>query len=205
MPGHRFVHVHCGERRNVETGQPHIHDNGDFQGAVIIFESIRQRFPVVFVPDDPAPFRRIPVALRHHHRGFLCPFGPEFENAAVYLHGGGTGVRHNQRLAGQQVFPVVLIVAENVAHQRVDGFVIAEDRLHFTERMLAFPHDLRLGMLRHPVVFLVDELQRGLVQLQLHDAAFIINRSGGAVLDRLRHIVNVYVVAEHLAGVAVFG
>ena len=38
----------------------------------------------------------------------------------------------------------------------------------------------------------------------MNHAAFIIDRAGRAILHRLRHIVNVDVIAEHLAGVAVF-
>ena len=38
----------------------------------------------------------------------------------------------------------------------------------------------------------------------MNHAAFIIDRSCRAVLYRLRHVVNIDVIAEHLAGVAVF-
>ena len=59
--------------------------------------------------------------------------------------------------------------------------------------------------IRDRVIFRVDELQGVLVELQVDDPAFVVDRAGGAVLHRLGHVVDVDIVAEHIPGAAVLG
>ncbi len=96
-------------------------------------------------------------------------------------------------------------MVKDIAHQRVDGFIIAEYGFHLPKGALAFLHDIRVGIVGHNIIFRIYELQRSLVQLQLYNTAFIIDGSGCAILDCLRHIINIYVITEHFTGAAVFG
>ena len=50
------------------------------------------------------------------------------------------------------------------------------------------------------VVFVINPLQGFLIQIQFDHPAFIVNRAGGSVLNRLSHVIDVNVVPEHFAG-----
>ena len=53
-------------------------------------------------------------------------------------------------------------------------------------------------------IFLIDELQCFFVELQVDDAALIIDRHSGVVENALGHVVNINAVTEDFDGVAVF-
>ena len=55
------------------------------------------------------------------------------------------------------------------------------------------------------VVFLIDLLEDTFVQVEVDDAAFVVDGAGCAIFDRLSHVVDVDVVAENFAGAFVFG
>ena len=205
VPGHGLVHIQRGQGRHVKAGQPHIHHDGDLQGGFVVLEASGQRVPVGLVADYLAPFLRVVVFLGHDHRDFLCPGGAQFQDSTVDLHGDGAGVRHDHRLARQQIRPVVFVMAQNVADQRVDGLVRAQDGLHLAQFLFAFLDGVGIRVLGHRIVFLVDQAQGFPVQLQVDDAALIVDRAGRAVLHRLGHVVNVDVIAEHLPRAPVFG
>ena len=205
VPRHGLVDIHGGERRHVETGEPHIHHNGDFHGRIVVLKPPRQLLLVRLVADDPPPILRVGVALGHHHAHLLRPVRAQLQNPLINLHGDGAGIGHNHGLAGEQVGAVILVVVENIADQRIDGLIRAEDGLHLPQLFLALFNDGGVGILRHDVILGVNEPQGVLVQLEVDDTAFIVDRAGGAVLHRLGHVVDIDVVAEDLPGAAILG
>ena len=205
MAAHRLVDIHGRQGGHVKPGQPHIHHNGDFHRAVIILELPGQFIFVALVADDFPPFFRIIISGSHHHFCLFCPFRAQFQHAPVNFHGDGAGISHNHGLARQQAFPVMLIVVQNVADKGINGVVIAQNGFHLPQLPLAAFNHVRVGVGGHELVFVINPLQGFLIQIQFDHPAFIVNRAGGSVLNRLSHVIDVNVVPEHFAGASVFG
>ncbi len=158
-----------------------------------------------FGADDVSPVLRILVAARHHNGDFFTPCGAQFEDFAVNLDGNRAGIRHDHRFSGQKICAVLLVVRDNILAQRLNGGIRAKHAFHLTEHFLAF---LNGGTVRHLlqcVIGCVNQAECVLIKFQMNHAAFVVNRSGRAVLHRLRHVINIDVIAEHRTGVAVFG
>ena len=112
---HWFIDIHCCKGWYIKARQPHIYDNGNFQGTVIILEFLCQFVFVVLVSNDFTPFFRVFVALGHYNGDFFRPRWAQFENAVVYLHSNGTRICNNHRLTCEQVRTVIFVVVKNVA------------------------------------------------------------------------------------------
>ena len=96
-------------------------------------------------------------------------------------------------------------MVENVGDKCVNGSVISEDSFHSAQFMLTLFDNTLISLCSHQVVFLIDRSQSIFIELEFYDTAFIINRACRAVLYRLRHIININVITEYLAGTFVFG
>ena len=72
---HRLVYIHRCKGRNIKSCQPHIHDNGNFQRAVVVLELFCQLVLMALVADDRPPFFRVFVAFRHYDSNLLRPGG----------------------------------------------------------------------------------------------------------------------------------
>ncbi len=94
---------------------------------------------------------------------------------------------------------------QDVADQGIDGLVRTQDGLHLAQFSFTFLDDIGVRALGHEVIFLVDQAQGVLIQLQVDDPALIVDRTGGSVLHGLGHVVDVDVVAEHFPCAAVLG
>ena len=92
---------------------------------------------------------------------------------------------------------------EDVLHQRINRRIIPEHRLHLPEITLTLLDYLRIRLLCHTVILRIDQCQGLGIQFQLHHTALIVDRSRRAILHRLCHIVDVDIVAEHLARTAI--
>ena len=92
---------------------------------------------------------------------------------------------------------------DDVADKRVYCRFIAENGFHLPELFFAPFYDLRISIIGHIVVFLINELESCLIKFQLDSSAFIENRPGCTVFNGLRHIVDIDVIAEYLTGVPV--
>ena len=144
------------------------------------------------------------VAAGHHHLHLLCPVGAQFKHAPVYLHGYRTRVCHYHRLAAAYVLAVLLIVVYDVCHEVVDGHVVAQQGIHVRHLFLVFLKVCLCCSFVSQLVILGVYLGEYLViELQLYHAAFVIHRARSTVIHRLRHVIYVDVVAEHLACVPV--
>ena len=73
MPGHRLIHIHGAQRRDIKTRQPHIHHDGNFHGGTVVLELTGKFLLVGLVADNLSPFFRVVVPLSHHHAHFLGP------------------------------------------------------------------------------------------------------------------------------------
>ena len=199
---HRLIDIHSRQRRHIKARQPHIHDDSDFQGAVIVLELYRKLVLVCLVSDNLTPILGVFVARCHYHSDLAerFPFGAHFKNLAVYLHSDRTGVCNNHSFARQKIRSVIFVMVENIRHKRGNRSVIAEYRFHTPQLVLALLNDTCVSVLRHNVIFLVYQLNSRFVQFELHDTALIVNGAGRTVLDSLGHIININVVTEHLSG-----
>ena len=201
---HGFVDVHRGERGHIESRQPHVHHNGNLHRVVHVLELPRQFLSVGFAADDVHPLLGVLVAAGHHHLHFLRPFGAQFKHPVVYLHGNGARVGHNHRLAAADVLAVVLIVADDVRHKVVDGHIVSQQGIHVRHLLLVgLDVGFRSTFFPQTVVFGINLRQHFVVELQLDYPALVVDGACGAVVDGLRHIVDVDVVAEDFARVAV--
>ena len=99
----------------------------------------------------------------------------------------------------------MLIVVQNVVDKGINGVVIAQNGFHLPQLPLAAFNHVRVGVGGHELVFVINPLQGFLIQIQFDHPAFIVNRAGGSVLNRLSHVVDVNVVPEHFTGASVFG
>ena len=204
MTGHRLIDIHCGKGRNIKAGQPHIHNDSDFKRRVVVFELSRHIFFVSLIADHFTPLFGVVVALRHDNCDLFRPSRTQFQNPLVYLHGDGAGVGNNHRLSGQNIGAIVFIMVENIVYQRTDRLVGPQNCLHLAKFFFALFDNIRIGILCHQVILIVNKMQRLFIKLEMDDAAFIVNRSGRSILNCLSHIVNVDIITEHLTGAAVF-
>ncbi len=156
MTCHRFVNVHRGERRHVKAGQPHIHNDGDFQRVVVVLELLCHFVLVTFVADYFPPLFGVVVAGGHNHADLFRPLRAHGENPMVNLHRYGAGVGYNHRLARQFVLAVFFVVLHNVVAQGDYGLPCAEDGVHLPEFLFALLDSIGFGVRRHDVVLGVD-------------------------------------------------
>jgi len=71
------------------------------------------------------------------NRHFFCPARTQFQHPLIDFHGNAARVSNNHRLASQQIFSVIFVVIENVAHQGIDGFIIAQQCFHLSQLLFA--------------------------------------------------------------------
>ena len=95
-------------------------------------------------------------------------------------------------------------MVENIVYQRTDRLVSPQNRLHLAKFLFALFDNIRIGILCHQVILIVNKMQGLFIKLEMDDAAFIVNRSGRSVLNCLSHIVNVDIITEHLTGAPIF-
>ena len=81
---------------------------------------------------------------------------------------------------------------------------VAENRIDTAQFAVALLYRILFRLCGHCVVFGIYPLQRLLVEFQIYYSAFVENRARCTVLHRLRHVVNIDIVSEHLPRGAVF-
>ena len=114
MSGHGLVDVHGGKRWHVKPREPHINDNGNFQGRGIIFEETRHMLFVGLISNDFSPFFRVIVPLRHDDCHLIRPVRTPFQYLVVNLHGNGACIGHYHGFACQQKRSVSFIMFKNI-------------------------------------------------------------------------------------------
>ena len=87
----------------------------------------------------------------------------------------------------------------------MNGLLCTQNGLHLPQFLFAFFNHIGVGVLGHEVIFRINHAQSGLIQLQMNDPAFVVDRPCGSILYGLGHIVYVDIVPEHFAGTAVLG
>ena len=93
---------------------------------------------------------------------------------------------------------------DDVLYQRVDGGVFAQEYFQPAVLLLRLLNLLLGGSLIGKVVeLIIQQLHRVFVEVQVHHTTLVINRTGGSIIYRLTHVVNVDVVAEHFLRVSV--
>ncbi|CCZ48043.1 putative uncharacterized protein [Bacteroides sp. CAG:661] len=205
VSAHRFVHIHRGQRRHIEPRQPHVHHNGNLHRVIVVLEAFGQLFFVLLVTYDGVPFFRIFVAGRHHHFHLFPPLGAQFQQLVIDAHGYRARIGHNHGLARQFILPVLFVMFHDVAAQGIDGGRRTQNFFQVRHFLFAF-FDLLFGspFFSQQVVFVVDGLQRSLVQIQIDHTRFVIDRASSPVGHCLGHVVHVDVVAKHFDRIPVF-
>ena len=95
-------------------------------------------------------------------------------------------------------------MVKNITDQRIDSIIVAQYGFHLSESFLALFNNLRISIMCHDFILCINHVKRSLIEFQLNNTAFVIDRTGCAIFDSLRHIINVNVITEHLTGAAVF-
>ena len=85
----------------------------------------------------------------------------------------------------------------------MDGLISPQNCFHLTKFFFALFDNVWIGILRHQVILIINEMQRFFIQLKMNDPALIVNRSGRTVLNRLCHIINIDIITEHFTGAAI--
>ena len=88
----------------------------------------------------------------------------------------------------------------NVVDQGVDGLLSTQNRLHLAQFLFALFDDIRISILSHDVILLINQVQCAFIQFEMNDSALIVDRPCRSIFHSLRHIVNVDIIAENLAG-----
>ena len=200
---HRLINIHGSKRRNIKARQPHIYNDRDLERTVIILKLFCKFILAMFISDNLIPFFRILIAAGHNNSNLLRPGRSQLKDALIYLHGNRTRIRHDHCLSGQQTGTIIFVVVQDIIYQRINGLLVAKNGLHLSQLSLAFLDDSRIRIIRHDIVFLIDELQCLLIQLQLNNTALVIYRTGGTIFHRLCHIIDVNIITEHLTSVAI--
>ena len=199
VPRHRLEDIHRRERRHIEAREPHVHHDSNLERTAVVLEPPFQLAFVRLVAYHLAPFLRVLVSRGHHHRYFLSPCGAHLQDTAVYLHCYRPRICHNHGFAGLLILPIVLIVTDDVGYQRVDGFVRSEQRIDTSQLAFAFLYSILFRLVCHGIVFGINATEHRLVQVEVYHAALVEDRTSGTVTHRLRHVVDIDIVAKDLA------
>ena len=95
-------------------------------------------------------------------------------------------------------------MVKNVIYQGIDRLVGTEDCFHLTKFLFALFNDIRIGVVSHNVILIIDQMEGVLVEFQVNNAAFVVDGSGRAIFNCLSHIIDVDVITEDLSCTAVF-
>ena len=156
------------------------------------------------IPDNIVPFFRVVISAGHNNTDFFRPVRAQFQNPLIDLHCNRAGISHDHRFACKQTLTVILVMVKNITDQGVDGVVVAQHGFHLSECFLALFNNFRVSIMRHDFILCINHVQCSFIQIEFNDTAFVIDRASCAILDSLRHIINVNVITEHLTGAAVF-
>ena len=92
---------------------------------------------------------------------------------------------------------------DEVAGDELEPFGRADDRLELRPLRLQPATTLFVLALEHLLHLFVDARELVVGEVERREAALVVDGDGGPVLDGLLYVVDVDVVAEHIAGVAV--
>ena len=95
-------------------------------------------------------------------------------------------------------------MVKNVIYQGIDRLVGTEDCFHLTEFLFALFDDIRIGVISHNVILIIDQMEGVLVEFQVNHTALVVDGSGCTVFNCLCHIIYVDVITEDLSCTAVF-
>jgi hypothetical protein len=207
-PAHGLVDVHRVQAGGVEAGEPHVAHDDQPERVLGLPEPVGERLPAGLVPDVELPVRPVVGGARHHdlHRALavvvVVPPRAEGGDLAVQLDADAPAHAHHHRLAvhrGQPVLEMVHQVARDElepapgSHHRLELRPLRLEPLLALD-LLAFGRLLELG---------VDPGPLGLLQLELREAALVVDGHGGAIDDRALDVVDGDVVPEDRARVGI--
>ena len=157
-----------------------------------------------FCTDDFFPILRVIVATRHNYADFFVPCRAQLQKFSINLHRNRARIRHDHRLARQKISAVLFVMVDNIFAQGLNGRICPQHTLHLPQHLFAFFNRCSVRLLFQRIVGRINQSQRVFVEMQLDDAAFVVDRSGCAVLYCLRHIVNINIIAKNFTGISVF-
>ena len=102
---------------NIEAGEPHVDNDGDLHGVIVVLELTSQFFFVVLGADNLFPVFGVIVAAGHNDTDLFLPAGSDLHQLAVNLHGDRAGVCHDHCLTCQQIGAVAFVVGDDIIHQ----------------------------------------------------------------------------------------
>ena len=93
---------------------------------------------------------------------------------------------------------------DNILAQGLNGRICPQHTLHLPQHLFAFFNRCSVRLLFQCVVGRINQGQCILVEVEFDNPAFIVDRSGCAILHRLRHVININIIAKNFASVSVF-
>ena len=205
---HGLVDIEAVQARCVEAGEPHVAHQHDAEGIACVAEALRQFFSPGLVADVLLPVRRVGGSARHHHLEaalvvvLVVPLGAQAGERTVEVNADATAHADDHRLAVHGL-EARLEVFDDVARDQRQPLLRPDDRLQLR------PLGLEL-LLARDLLALSCLLEAGvdlrplrLVQRELGETAFVVDRHRRTILDRALDVVDADIVAEHGAGVGV--
>ena len=208
VPAHRLVHVHRVQARRVEAGEPHVAHDHDPERIGRIAEARSHVLAPRLVADVLLPVERVRRRAGHHHleRALLIvvavPRRAQRDQLAVQLDRDAAAHHHHHRLAVHRGEPV-LEVLHQVARDQLDAVLRTDHRLKLRPPALELLLALDLLALGRFLEFRVDLRPFGFLQLQLRQAALVVDRHRRAVVHGALDVIDADVVAEHRACVRI--
>ena len=132
MTLHRFEHIHSRQAGYIETRQPHIHDNRNFQGVVIRLELTLHFLLVLRAAAYFEPLFRILVPHCHHYADLFAPFGTKLHEAVVDFHRDWTAISNNKGFSGKNIGTILFVVIDDIGAERINHLGRVENRIQTT-------------------------------------------------------------------------
>ena len=167
-----------------------------------IAEAFGQPFAPRLVADVRLPIQGVGRGAGHHHLDasigviVVVPVGAQAHQLAVEVDADAPAHAHHHRLAVQRVQPL-LEVGHDVLGDLLDALLRADDGLQLRPPGLELLLALDLLALGGFLEVGIDARPKALVQLQLGQAALVVDRHRGPVLHRAPDVVDADVVPEH--------
>ena len=205
VAAHGLVHVHGGKARYVKTGKPHVHNDYYFERVGVIFKTLGHLLDMGLVAHHIEPPFGVLVSHGHNNTelALFLPEGAKLADSLVYSHRSRPRVRHNHRLASELVRTVGFVVLNDVLAQCVNDLGCTQNSIQIRKVALACIDGLGIGLLGELLVLVIDLGEDALVKLERDDTALIEHGARCVVLHGLRHVIDIDIVAKHLASRAV--
>ena len=208
VAAHRLVEIERVQARRVEPGEPHVAHQHDAERVRGVAEAPRQLLPPRLVADVLPPLRRVRRGAGHDNLhaavgvAVAAPVRAQARKLTVEIDADAPAHADDHRLAVHRVEPR-LEMRHDIARDEGEAPFRADHGLQLRPAGLEAFLARDLLALGRLLEIRVDPGPPLRVEPEAGEAAFVIDRHRGAVLDRAPDIVDADIVAEDRAGVRI--